>query len=141
MKAKNWKKRVVASIRKSQVISYELEIVFLNAIIDRLATIRAAHDASREEFSKAVNELFNIGWTKPKSESVRRGATIGVLKHGEAVLNETFAYITQLQSLINARINELNNHWQWDRLKKRRTADQPQPSWRVNRLLNKPSLP
>lgn len=89
-------------------IDYGLEIIFLRAIVSECNAIRQRHDISREKFSTAINELFNISWAKT-SEPIKRGAMIGALKSGESVLNETQAYIYKLETLILGRVSELIN--------------------------------
>ena len=92
---------------KDQPVTYELEVIFLKAMIERLVVIRFEHDKTREELSTAINEVFNVKWGK-MHPAIQRGSVLGVLKVGETAINDMSIALSKVQTLIMARVNELN---------------------------------
>lgn len=87
-------------------IDYLLEAVFLRDVVETLQQMKLEHDRKRDIVSTTINKLFNAEWGK-KNADIQRGAIIGVLKHAEMAMNDTYVKIAKLDLLIRSRVSEL----------------------------------
>ncbi len=93
---------------KKSKISYELEIVFLQHVLSELYKIKLENEGHRQKFSNNVCALFNMNWGNDK-ENIKQGAAVGVLKGGEAVMNNITVKISDIHLLVRDRIRELQS--------------------------------